>query len=265
MKKLLLSLLVAIGVIGSASAQTGIEIFTLVHAQGEFNRITLGGEMTDSIFNLKEKIQDKAGYSPNDQYLSAMGIVLNEDNRTLASYINQTRRDSVDINLALIDSFDSLTFSGNLPTSDGLYYFLMRSGTSGAGDGWSVFNYSNAVDLSATEVGRYNLDLYTVGPVDAGNVSGRVGEEMSDFNGQQSYDWTFITSTEGISGFSPDQFVINTVGFVNPFTGSFSVVQQGNSLAIEYTPASVPEPSTYALFGIGAIGMLVVMSRKKTA
>ena len=29
--------------------------------------------------------------------------------------------------------------------------------------------------------------------------------------------------------------------------------------------ASVPEPSTYALFGIGAIGMLMVLRRKKTA
>ena len=27
----------------------------------------------------------------------------------------------------------------------------------------------------------------------------------------------------------------------------------------------IPEPSTYALFGIGAIGMLMVMRRKKTA
>jgi len=28
---------------------------------------------------------------------------------------------------------------------------------------------------------------------------------------------------------------------------------------------SVPEPSTYALFGIGAIGMLMVMRRKRAA
>jgi hypothetical protein len=28
---------------------------------------------------------------------------------------------------------------------------------------------------------------------------------------------------------------------------------------------AVPEPSTYALFGIGAFGMLMVMRRKKTA
>jgi hypothetical protein len=28
---------------------------------------------------------------------------------------------------------------------------------------------------------------------------------------------------------------------------------------------SVPEPSTYALFGLGAIGMLMVLRRKKSA
>jgi len=31
------------------------------------------------------------------------------------------------------------------------------------------------------------------------------------------------------------------------------------------TAGAVPEPSTYALFGIGAIGMLMVLRRKKSA
>jgi len=31
------------------------------------------------------------------------------------------------------------------------------------------------------------------------------------------------------------------------------------------TSASVPEPSTYTLFGIGAVGMLIALRRKKTA
>jgi len=35
-----------------------------------------------------------------------------------------------------------------------------------------------------------------------------------------------------------------------------------NSWAVD---AIIPEPSTYALFGIGAIGMLMVMRRKKVA
>jgi hypothetical protein len=31
------------------------------------------------------------------------------------------------------------------------------------------------------------------------------------------------------------------------------------------TPAVAPEPSTYALFGIGAIGLLMALRRKKAA
>jgi len=34
---------------------------------------------------------------------------------------------------------------------------------------------------------------------------------------------------------------------------------------VAYGSAAVPEPSTYALFGIGAIGLLMVLRRKKTA
>ena len=34
---------------------------------------------------------------------------------------------------------------------------------------------------------------------------------------------------------------------------------------IGFRVAAVPEPSTYALFGIGAIGMLMVIRRRKTA
>jgi hypothetical protein len=38
--------------------------------------------------------------------------------------------------------------------------------------------------------------------------------------------------------------------------------QLSSKLYLNYT---IPEPSTYALFGIGAIGMLMEMRRKKTA
>jgi hypothetical protein len=43
-------------------------------------------------------------------------------------------------------------------------------------------------------------------------------------------------------------------------TGSFSGVN-----ALAFQPQSVPEPSTYVLLGIGAIGLLMVLRRKKTA
>jgi hypothetical protein len=39
----------------------------------------------------------------------------------------------------------------------------------------------------------------------------------------------------------------------------------GASVTVTDTTAAIPEPSTYALFGIGAIGMLMVMRRKRAA
>ena len=63
-----------------------------------------------------------------------------------------------------------------------------------------------------------------------------------------------LTSLAGlISGDSTDgMMTLNTYAFGSPetYTGSAQVV---------------PEPSTYALFGLGAVGMLTVMRRKKTA
>jgi PEP-CTERM motif len=40
---------------------------------------------------------------------------------------------------------------------------------------------------------------------------------------------------------------------------------QIDNLIVSGSPIAVPEPSTYALFGLGAIGMLMVMRRKMTA
>jgi len=84
-----------------------------------------------------------------------------QDGRTLADY--GIGSESA-VNMAVIDSFDALSFSGVLPGSSGFSPFMMRSATSGAGVGWAVFNYTNAVDLSATGIGAYTLSLTTIAP-----------------------------------------------------------------------------------------------------
>ncbi|MEI7463518.1 MAG: PEP-CTERM sorting domain-containing protein [Candidatus Taylorbacteria bacterium] len=57
----------------------------------------------------------------------------------------------------------------------------------------------------------------------------------------------------------------NGVGLYDATTGaainSSLISGHSQSLAV----SGVPEPSTYALLGVGAIGMLVVIRRKKTA
>jgi len=189
--------------------------------------LTLDVEGSDSIENVKQKNQDKilneigVSYLPQDQFLFYSGSFL-QDGRTLADY--GIGRESI-INMAVIDSFDALSFSTSLPGSRGFTPFMMRSGISGAGEGWSVFNYTNAVDLSGTGIGTYTLDLVTVAPGVPYVTADALGE-MPDFDGQQAYDWTFITAAGGISGFTPSQFLIDSAQFANAFPGSFSVVHQ---------------------------------------
>ena len=51
----------------------------------------------------------------------------------------------------------------------------------------------------------------------------------------------------------------NNVNKLAFYTSTSSASDPGASVIV------VPEPSTYALFGIGAFGMLIMMRRKKTA
>ena len=207
--------------------------------------------------SVKQKNEDTLHYLPQDQFLFYTGTFL-QDGKVLYEY-GITSGSTV--NMAVIDSFDALSFSGLLPgSSSGFSPFMMRSGTSGAGEGWSVFNYNNAVDLSGTGIGEYTLSLFTVTP----GVPDALGA-MPAFDGQQAYDWTFVTATGGISGFRSDQFLIETAQFANVFTGSFSVVQQGSSLAISYSPSSVPEIDPNSLGSVLALvaGSLGLLERRR--
>jgi hypothetical protein len=70
------------------------------------------------------------------------------------------------------------------------------------------------------------------------------GSAFTTLNDPNGVYGTFIT---GISGSTIVGYSIDNNGMKNGFVAS-----------------AVPEPSTYALFGLGAIGMLMVMRRKKT-
>jgi hypothetical protein len=213
---------------------------------------TVGVDNSDSIEYVKLELQENFGYLPQDQFLFYVNTLL-PDARTLADY--NIQKEST-LNLALIESFDGLTSAGVLTANTNP--FMIRSGSSGPGVGWSVFNYANAIDLAASSVGAYTLRLYTVDP-----TYGFPGE-MANFDGQQSYDWTFVTASGGITGFSPEQFSIDTGNFANPYSGTFSVVQQGDSLAISYQASPVPEPETYALMLVG-LALVGAAARRRRA
>lgn len=217
--------------------------------------MTIDVDGSDSIEYVTQELQKRLGYLPQDQFLF-YGPTLLVGSRTLADY--NIQKESL-LNLALIESFDGLASAG---VAGGLTAntnpFMMRGGTSGPGVGWSVFNYADAIDLAASSEGAHTLRLYTVEP------SYGMEGEMANFDGQRSYDWTFVTASGGITGFSPEQFSIDTRNFANPHSGTFSVVQRGDSLAISYQALPVPEPETYALM-LAGLALVGTAARRRRA
>jgi len=76
-----------------------------------------------------------------------------------------------------------------------------------------------------------------------------VGLEAVGRNGEFYYGWASFTDLGGIMTLNDAAF--NTTA--------------GASITVAADTAAIPEPSTYALFGIGTIGLLMVLRRKRTA
>ena len=86
MKKRILTILLTITMISSYIAPVyAMQIFIKLNIQTQGNYITLEVEPSDTIENVKAKIQDKNSISPNSQTLYYKNNKL-EDNRTLADY-----------------------------------------------------------------------------------------------------------------------------------------------------------------------------------
>jgi autotransporter-associated beta strand protein len=119
---------------------------------------------------------------------------------------------------------------------------------------WDHTTITGSLDLDALSAGGFTLQLVSL---DALNAAGLA----QNFNSANSYVWEFASFDSLIGTFNSNLFAVNTSGFQNSFSGTFSVVQiDANSLGLQYT--AVPEPSTYALFGIG-LGALWMLRRKK--
>jgi hypothetical protein len=90
---------------------------------------------------------------------------------------------------------------------------------------------------------------------------------VSDFNASSNYSFTFVTTTGGITGFDASAFTLDTSGFQNPFTGTWSIVQSGNNLTLNYAGLSaIPEPGTYAAWaGATALGFATWRRRRRSA
>ncbi|MDX6765217.1 MAG: autotransporter-associated beta strand repeat-containing protein [Candidatus Methylacidiphilales bacterium] len=142
----------------------------------------------------------------------------------------------------------------------------------GAGQNWSSYTYdwetnnfigttagtdydrvaiNGSLTLTGASTGVYELNVLSL---TAGNLAG-LAPNFSEVN----QSWTILSTTGGITGFNSSFWTIDTAGFTNLESGTWAVAQSGNDLVLSYT--AIPEPSTYALLGIGLAALMVLRRR----
>jgi len=126
-----------------------------------------------------------------------------------------------------------------------------------AGTDWDLFTVNGTLDLSnLSSSSQFNLAL------DSGGV-------LAGFDGANDYSWTFAQAA-GLTGVSAvggtditSLFAINSALFNagNGPQSGFKVLvgdTTGGLTALNIAVVGVPEPSTGALIGFGAIGLALV-------
>jgi hypothetical protein len=121
------------------------------------------------------------------------------------------------------------TFSAsNLTLSAGAHIQEGLNATSGvAGVDWDLISVAGAVTLSG-------LSRNTPLIVDVVNVGGLTGSAPST----TALSWTFLTASNGISGYDPNCFALTNTGLPGWTNGVWAVAIAGNSLQLLYSPLS---------------------------
>jgi autotransporter-associated beta strand protein len=151
----------------------------------------------------------------------------------------------------------TLTFGGNLAFNNGgIYLWTLQD--NGRVDGVSHIDVTGNLVVNAT-AGGFTLKVQSY------DASGNAGGMASNFSIYAPYTWTILTTTGTISNFLQSDFTIDSSNFEGGGISAshFLLTENGanNQLMLSFTP--VPEPSTWALLGIGAVGVAFAGVRRR--
>ena len=144
------------------------------------------------------------------------------------------------------------TTNGFIMGDGGSYIFEVNDVTGAAGVGFDYVN--NLADLSieagTTPQARFVLSLVTLTLANAPGLA-------QNFDASQSHDFILMHSAQGITGFDPLKFVIDSTSFQNPLNGgNFTVVTSANDLVVRFN--AVPEPSVFGSILLGCALLFTV-------
>jgi len=280
MKNTILSLLVAVGLIGSTSAAIDNYIFS----NGDLANGLVGYYKLDSNAN------DSSGYGNDGVIVGSLLSTLNQAGQIGGAYYfngSSSIASSAPNNRSIVYNSFSLSFwfkadcsetLGAETTSGTSYSHSYVIGGVNGGDGSGIQIAAGKNGISVLEHGNAYLPVVLSYQRDFG--SSWVQAAITVLNNQApllyingNYAATGLNTGRAkiASLFAGDNYEgIGGMGY-GYFTGSIADVGIWNTALSSsqvsqlYTLQSAPEPSTYALFGIGAIGLLMVMRRQKTA
>lgn len=149
------------------------------------------------------------------------------------------------------------TTSGTSATWAGGGSFLIELNNAAgvAGTHWDLLSLSGVLAITATPADKFTLALASLTPANAAGPA-------ANFNPAASYTFDFLTATGGISGFNTSAFALDTSGFQNTFSGTWSLSATANTLSLNYSASAIPEPGAYAAFA-GVATLLAAFWRRR--
>ena len=131
----------------------------------------------------------------------------------------------------------TLATGGETWNGGGAEVFQLNNATNSAG--WDALSINGALNLQATAGSPFTLRLVSL---TASNTPGPV----PGFASGTGKTWTLATASGGIRNFTPGSVTVDTSGFSNAFTGTFSVSTNPTALLLTYTvPPVLSSPTAH--------------------